>query len=252
MHRRPVGIAGLQQKKIEQERLKKQAEQISEDQLKKVQEQVSKFKENLELFATKYKKSINKEPAFRQQFTEMCKTIGVDPLTSSKGFWAQMLGVGDFYYELGIQIVEVCMQTRRTNGGMIELQQLLSILTSRRGPNASNISSNDIEKAVSKLQVLGNGFKILSLGSRKILQSVPVELSNDQIDLIFLAQENGFITPKLIQEKYGWDLYRINVACQHILSEGLVWLDAQTNDGEPSYWLLSLNENESTLSSPSF
>ena len=37
----------------------------------------------------------------------MCSKIGVDPLASSKGFWAQLLGVGDFYYELGVQIVEV-------------------------------------------------------------------------------------------------------------------------------------------------
>ena len=37
----------------------------------------------------------------------MCARIGVDPLASSKGFWAQLLGVGDFYYELGVQIIEV-------------------------------------------------------------------------------------------------------------------------------------------------
>lgn len=28
-----------------------------------------------------------------------------------------MLGVGDFYYELGVQIVEVCMATNHRNGG---------------------------------------------------------------------------------------------------------------------------------------
>jgi len=25
----------------------------------------------------------------------------VDPLASNKGFWAELLGIGDFYYELG-------------------------------------------------------------------------------------------------------------------------------------------------------
>lgn len=29
-----------------------------------------------------------------------------------------MLGVGDFYYELGVQIVEVCMATNHRNGGI--------------------------------------------------------------------------------------------------------------------------------------
>ena len=26
---------------------------------------------------------------------------GVDPLASNKGFWNDLLGVGDYYYELG-------------------------------------------------------------------------------------------------------------------------------------------------------
>ena len=32
-----------------------------------------------------------------------------------------MLGVGDFYYELGVQIIEVCLATSHRNGGMIYL-----------------------------------------------------------------------------------------------------------------------------------
>ena len=36
---------------------------------------------------------------------------------ASKGFWSKMLGVGDFYYELGIQIIEVCLATSHHNGG---------------------------------------------------------------------------------------------------------------------------------------
>lgn len=37
--------------------------------------------------------------------------------TASKGFWAEMLGVGDFYYELGVQIIEICLATSHRNGG---------------------------------------------------------------------------------------------------------------------------------------
>lgn len=44
---------------------------------------------------------IKKNAEFRKHFQEMCATIGVDPLASSKGFWSEMLGVGDYYYELG-------------------------------------------------------------------------------------------------------------------------------------------------------
>lgn len=44
---------------------------------------------------------IRKNPTFRSQFHEMCAKVGVDPLASNKGFWAELLGIGDFYYELG-------------------------------------------------------------------------------------------------------------------------------------------------------
>lgn len=47
---------------------------------------------------------ITRDPAFRAQFHAMCAAAGVDPLASNKGFWAELLGFGDFYYELGVQI----------------------------------------------------------------------------------------------------------------------------------------------------
>ena len=34
----------------------------------------------------------------------MCANVGVDPLSSNKGMWATLLGFGDFYYELGVQV----------------------------------------------------------------------------------------------------------------------------------------------------
>lgn len=79
--------------------------------------QLQVFQTNLEAFAKKYKKEINKNPEFRKHFADMCTKIGVDPLactplffahhlSANKGFWSEMLGVGDFYYELAVQIIE--------------------------------------------------------------------------------------------------------------------------------------------------
>lgn len=45
-----------------------------------MQEQLKVFKNNLEEFAKKYKKEINKNPEFRKYFADMCSKIGVDPL----------------------------------------------------------------------------------------------------------------------------------------------------------------------------
>ena len=62
----------------------------------------------------------------------MCASIGVDPLASSKGFWSEMLGVGDFYYELGVQIIEVCMVNAHKTGGLMELEDLTRRVTRSR------------------------------------------------------------------------------------------------------------------------
>ena len=70
----------------------------------------------------------------------MCQKIGVDPLASKRGFWSQLLGVGDFYYELGVQIVEVCLRTRSSNGGLIDIDELRQRLIKMRGPKAQEVS----------------------------------------------------------------------------------------------------------------
>ena len=31
---------------------------------------------------------------------------------SNVGMWAQLLGIGDFYSELGVQVIEACLATR--------------------------------------------------------------------------------------------------------------------------------------------
>jgi len=61
-------------------------------------------------------------------------------LSACKGFWAEILGVGDFYYELGVQIIDVCLRTRAQNGGLIEVTELLKRLQKMRPRTAQQIS----------------------------------------------------------------------------------------------------------------
>ena len=94
--------------------------------------QLSSFQGNLETFAREHKQEIRKDPEFRRHFQEMCSSIGVDPLASGKGFWSNMLDIGDFYYELGVQIVEVCMASAHKTGGLMELGELRQKLVRAR------------------------------------------------------------------------------------------------------------------------
>lgn len=49
---------------------------VAEENLSHISEMMTSFKGSLEEFARKYKKDINQDPAFRQQFQVMCSSIG--------------------------------------------------------------------------------------------------------------------------------------------------------------------------------
>ncbi|CAI0379908.1 unnamed protein product [Linum tenue] len=154
-----------------------------------MKEQLATFRSQLEDFARKHKNDIRKNPTFRAQFHEMCAKVGVDPLASNKGFWAELLGIGDFYYELGVQIVEICLNTRPHNGGLINLQELCDLLRQRRKGDRGAVTEDDCLRAISKLKVMGSGFEVISVGKKKLVRSVPTELNKDHNAILELAQE---------------------------------------------------------------
>ena len=48
------------------------------------------------------------------------------------GFWSEVLGVGDFYYEVGVQLVELGVATAPINGGVIKMREALNRLNKYR------------------------------------------------------------------------------------------------------------------------
>ncbi|EFA85025.1 EAP30 family protein [Heterostelium album PN500] len=241
--RRGVGIQAIHKQNQQQKQLQNISEQLSSDNLKKISEQLTTFKTNLEEFALKHKKDIIKNPEFRKYFQDMCSTIGVDPLASNKGFWCQVLGVGDFYYQLAVQIIEICLKYRSTNGGLIELTTLTDHIRKMRGKTANEISSDDVEVSISKIKVLGNGYNILKIDSKKIVQSVPCELNKDHTDVLIKAQSQGGFIAVSHLSKMGWDQQRIKSVLDVLLSEGMAWIDDQSELKETLYWFPSLWSN---------
>ena len=126
MHRRRgVGVKAVKKKAQEKESYASKAAEMEATEAAHVGAFLATFRRSLEAFAAKHKRGIREDPVFRRQFTAMCYETGVDPLRSSKGFWADALGVGDFYYEVGVKVVECCAATRGENGGLIALDDLL-------------------------------------------------------------------------------------------------------------------------------
>ncbi|CAH1788117.1 unnamed protein product [Owenia fusiformis] len=241
MRRRGAGLGAIKNKNLAQAKYKNKGAEIAENDFEQMSKQLEAFKSNLEEFARNHKDDIRKNPEFRSQFQEMCASIGVDPLASGKGFWSEMLGVGDFYYELGVQIIEVCMATNHRNGGLMTLDDLRETLIRSSGRSRQDVSSDDLLRAIKKLKVLGNGFSVIPMGpGRYMVQSVPGELSMDHTTVIQQAEKTGFVTMKMLKENLKWEDERSHMALDYLLKEGQAWVDNQDKSGMTLYWLPGL------------
>ncbi|KAG0328231.1 Vacuolar protein sorting-associated protein SNF8 [Podila humilis] len=247
-----------------------------------LQSQLETFRDNLETFARLHRKDIQKDPIFRMHFQKMCGNIGVDPLASSKGYWGELLGVGDFYYELGIQIIDVCLSTRALNGGLMELSEVKRRVERMRGirdapsshqqqqqPQTSNSNNNlynsiaskwaknrslskdmsmevtedDVLRSIKTLAPLGSGFQVLEIGNKKMVSSVPRELNKDQSIILGLVQQtNGHVNAMVIGNRLGWENGRIKTALDTLLEDSLMWIDMQAEPHE--YWVPGFFEPE--------
>ncbi|CAM9280099.1 unnamed protein product [Lampetra planeri] len=239
MHRRGVGAGAIAKKKLAEARYKERGNVMAEDQLSQMSKQLETFRTNLEEFASKHKQEIRRNPQFRVQFQDMCATIGVDPLASGKGFWSEMLGVGDFYYELGVQIVEVCLALRHRNGGLMMLEELHNHVLKSRGKYGQELSQDDLIRAIKKLKVLGNGFCMIPMGGTYLVQSVPAELNMDHTTVLQIAEKKGYVSVEEIKSSLKWETERTNHVLAHLLREGLAWIDQQALGGA-QYWFPAL------------
>jgi len=231
----------VQHKKDVTAKFQAKGSELASEQLGQFSQQLNVFTAKLEEFARRHRDEIRKNPQFRRHFQEMCASVGVDPLASGKGFWAEKLGVGDFYYELGVQIVEVCLSTSHINGGVMTLEELRSrLVRSRSRTRKDAVTNDDILRAVDKLKVLGNGFELIPLGSgRFLVQSVPGELNMDHTRVLQLAEDAAYVTKELIMDRMRWDERRVDAVLTHLVKEGLAWVDSQPSD-TPQYWIPSL------------
>ncbi|KAL0688609.1 hypothetical protein Bca4012_088286 [Brassica carinata] len=159
----------------------------------------------------------------------MCAKVGVDPLASNKGFWAELLGIGDFYYELGSKHWSL-------NGGSISLQELSSHLRQRRKKDREAVTEDDCLRAISKLKVLGSGFEVITIGKKKLVRSVPTELNKDHNQILELAQGQGFVTVEQVRRRLSWTSGRVIDALETLLEEGLAMIDNGIKDGKCQYW----------------
>lgn len=232
--RRTVGIGALQKDKERLRLFQQKGSSIAREELEKLTSQITQFKVNLEKFAEKYRKDIKNNAEFRREFQQMCAVAGVDPLRSSTNSWGKLLGFGDFYYELAIKIVEVFLATRQKNGGIITMEELISL-------SNKNSTKDDILEAIRKLKVLGSNIRAIQSEDSYIIHATPAELNSDHT---YIAQQahstQGYVSQTTLKESLDWTEERLKKALDELIMEGIIWIDNQGPDGEMLYWFPGL------------
>jgi len=255
MHR--LGGAGMAALQRQQDSLKSfdvLSNQLSAAQVENLHRQLDHFRAALTHFATHHRADIRRDPRFRRAFQQMCASIGVDPLAGPRrgGWWEEALGLGDWQSELGVQIVDVCVNTRERNGGLIELAELVRIvnrlrgLEGRDGGGGGAITEDDVVRSIQALKVLGGGYEVLEFGGaegggRRMVRSVPKELDADQmVVLAVAAEQGGRVDEELLVRRNAWTVERARAVLQNmLLRDGTCWLDEQDGpDGMGrAYWI---------------
>ncbi|KAH9877655.1 hypothetical protein IAQ61_003023 [Plenodomus lingam] len=259
--RRTPGLSSLSSSRLQSHHYTTHGATLRTRNAASLETQLSVFQSLLHNFALTHSKDIRANPAFRAEFARMCSALNIDFLASSyhregsktegvsgnggesgamskgESIWAQLLGssVNDFYFNLGVLIVEECRATRSENGGLISLSDLKSrISKSTRIGGSMSVSDDDISRAVDALAPLGSCFSIVKIGHRTLIRSVPKELNTDQSTVLEAIQVLGYVTVSMLQINLGWESARARAVVEDLMADSLVWVDRQAEESE--YW----------------
>lgn len=102
-----------------------------------------------------------------------------------------------------------------------------------------DVTEDDLARAIKKLHVMGSGFQVIPAGNKRLVQSVPGELSMDHTAALQLAQGNGFTSVATLTKDLGWDRDRAMQVLDHMVHEEMAWVDDQAPN-ERLYWFPGL------------
>ncbi|KAJ4349795.1 ESCRT II complex subunit Dot2 [Didymosphaeria variabile] len=251
--RRTPGLSSLNSSRLQTHHYTAHGAALRNRNAETLQTQLSVFQSLLHNFALTHAKDIRANPEFRAEFARMCSALNIDFLASSYhkdgkdgksgadggSIWAQLLGgsVNDFYFNLGVLIVEECRATRSENGGLISVHDLRTRISKGRAGSiggAMQVSDDDIKRAVDSLAPLGSCFTLMKIGHRLLIRSVPKELNTDQSTVLEAMQLLGHVTISMLQINLDWERPRAHAVIEDLMADSLVWVDTQA--GENEYW----------------
>ncbi|RLV95155.1 Vacuolar-sorting protein SNF8 [Spathaspora sp. JA1] len=204
--------------------------------------QLAVFQSALVNFANNHGEEIKQNAEFRNKFTQISQSIGLDLLElqlSTSKTTTKNNSNNNFQVALAVRIIEVCQVTRDLNGGLISLKELRSIVQDTHDISI-DISEGDIEQSLGMLDTLGKGYQVLTINDKKWLKFTSANgdgISQDEKKVYELCGfMGGYVTYRLLRDNYGWDNVRSKTVIEEMIMHGFLWVDNQGPKGERQFW----------------
>jgi ESCRT-II complex subunit VPS22 len=237
--RRGIGVAHVQAKKDTAKAMADAGAQLSAQRTAQLVDNIQVLETRLKELAKKHESLIRRDPLVRIKFKQLADSLGIDLLESNANMFSKALGIGEYYYDLCVKIVEICIREKPYVGDMIPLTLVLKEMK-RLKPN-DNIQEQDIRMALEKVRVLGSGYDLIGLGdsiNNVYIRITPEDINADVMTLLRLANEKAAenpMAPILTREDLTapprcWNPPRADKALRDAMSAGLCWVEREELD----------------------
>ncbi|MBD3192260.1 MAG: hypothetical protein GF308_16595 [Candidatus Heimdallarchaeota archaeon] len=203
-------------------------------------EHVRELRAQLKKFEKKWKKDVKKNEDSYKKLVELRQElglpdeIGVYAWKESASFWDR-IGGGDFYERLGVEILSKAKERQELTGGLMTLGEVVLMVNEDRPGKI--IPAKDIVKALEHLsdaQVIPDIRELR--GGVKIVEFIPVDLSEDHQEVLALATRKGWISVEELLLKTKWTQERAERVLESMRQEGIARIDASYSEGKKYYF----------------
>jgi hypothetical protein len=239
-----MGIRELRDRIEKKKYMQKKATEFKLEEIKTDLETAAETKEKLEELARKYGVVIATSPKLQDEVERIRKQYGIPKEAVITHIMSEeeilkkgpmRLGTKIDHEKLGMLIYQRAMLKRKENGGIMTYAE--AYLLANTGKLAKKLETKDIEKAVKILKKNNIIPGIKELKSRvKIISFFPIELTDDQNEVLSIASRKGFTTLEEIMLKTDWTKARAQNALQALEQEGITRKDESYAHGEKYYF----------------
>jgi biotin operon repressor len=200
---------------------------------------IQDLRERVGEFEEKYSE-LMVSPEYREKLRALKEELGLAETTPTRErieptVFEKLVGRGRFYNLLAVEILEVAGKRARESGGILTLGEVALIVSNEQSGRITELG--DIIKAIEVLKDAGliTGVKTLPSGV-KIVEFLPVELTDDSNAVLALATEKGWLTAEEIMLKTKWSRERVERTLQSLQQLGVTRIDQSYANGTRWYF----------------